>query len=88
MWKVLIFESRSRAGSLAVLLWDAGVGGRLADVSMLAMLAYDREATAGRKRDLDGASNRDVDRRAAIFAVVLYRGRVFVSWPEESILTG
>lgn len=47
---------------------DAGVGDRLADVSMLATFAYDREITAGRKRDLEGASNRELERRAAIVA--------------------
>ena len=79
MWKVFIFESRSTEGSRTVLVWDAGVGGLLADVSTLAMLAYDREATAGLKRDLDGASNREVDRRAAILArALLSKTGVFV----------
>lgn len=75
MWKVFIFESPSAAGSWTVWVWDAGEGGLLADVSMLAMFAYDREATTGRNRDLDGASNREVDRRAAMSPVVLFRKR-------------
>lgn len=34
------------------------------------MLAYDREAMAGRKRDLDEANNREGDRSAAIIKTV------------------
>jgi hypothetical protein len=33
---------------------------------MLATFAYDRDAMAGLKRDLEGASNREDERRAAI----------------------
>lgn len=66
----MIFESESFWGSSTVLDWDAGVARVLIDVSTLAMLAYDREAMAGRKRDLDEANNREGDRSAAIIKTV------------------
>ena len=65
-----MFASGPVVGSLTVFVCDAGIGGLLADVSMLATLAYDREARAGRKRDLEGASNREEERSAAITVVV------------------
>lgn len=71
MWNVLIFASGPAVGSFTVLVSDGGVGSLLAEVSMLAMLAYDRQAKAGRKRDLEGASNREEKRRAAIAATAL-----------------
>ena len=37
-------------------------------VTLLATEAYDREAMIGRRREREGASKRDVDRRAAILA--------------------
>ena len=67
MWNVLVFESEPAAGSGTVVVLEGGVGGRLAEVSMLATLAYARvAAVTGRKRHLEGATSRREDRRADI----------------------
>ena len=70
MLKVLILASESICGSLTFDVFEAGSIGLLDVVSipvtLLTMVAYPRETTAGFTMVREGPKSRDVERRAAI----------------------
>jgi hypothetical protein len=78
MWNVFVFASAEAAGSLIVVVFDAGIGGLEADVSIVGAdsrlvstaVAYDREARMGLNAGRAELRSRELDRRAAIVADV------------------